>query len=494
MRGRTSTVNALPYRSSRAPVAPRPRQDSAGRAQGIILCVLLTAAALLGTAQVGDLRLVDLVISAAVMAGVIALAHRDSRHLTTAIVAVWIFSRFVRRVVDWQTGGYTSLTALSLLPMLATAALVIPLLPRWRYVQGRLRLPLGLMVIPVVVASVIGLVRYGPSAAPEAGGWLLPILFVPYLATRPMTDGERWSILRACVLLCAASALYGIYQFLFLPPWDALWLVESGMTSSMGQPEPLKMRVWGTLSSAGTAGAVWALALIAAFADRGWRPAVRAVAITLLTGGLMITLVRGGWVMAAVGVVCFIMFSRGRDGLKVAAVALLAGVILIFVTPHLPGGERIGDRLQTFQELDEDQSVNARISITTNLMSEIAAQPLGAGIGFKTAGKISGDSVGLVAVDNGYGDLFLTLGPLGGLAFLGGLLLIVGQLRVARQATLCMPARRDGRLLAPLAMASIMAAGVMTVLVFSFAGNSGIWIWLSTGLALTPAVMPLKQE
>ena len=462
------------------------RREMAARGQGVILVAGLTAATLAGTAAVGGLRLADLMVSLPVMAWITLLAYRDRKHLTTAVIGVWVFSRLVRRLVDWQLGGFTSLTAISLLPMLATATLLIPVIPRWPRVPRELRQALWFMTVPVLISTLMGLVRYGASAAPEAGGWLVPLLFVPYLATRPMDDAERWSILRAGVLVCVASALYGVYQFLTMPPWDAMWLVQSGSTSSMGDPERLKMRVWGTLASSGTAGIIWALALVAAFADRGWRIAWRGPVVTALCAGLTITLVRGGWVSAVAGVACFVMLTRGRDGAKVAFVAVLAGLVLFFAVPHLPGGDRIGKRLQTFQNLESDGSANARVNITRDLVVGVARNPLGTGIGFKTAGKVAGESDNIAPVDNGYGDVLLTLGPLGGLTFFGGMLLLVRRLRHTRR-------RKGGRralLLAPLALATLTATGMMNILAFSFGEISGAWCWLTVGLALGVAAAP----
>ncbi len=166
-----------------------------------------------------------------------------------------------------------------------------------------------------------------------------------------------------------------------------------------------------------------------------------------------------------------------------AFLATIGAIILIFVTPHLPGGERIGDRLQTFTNLEEDQSVTARISITENLIESIAEQPLGAGIGFKSAGKVGGESVGIVAVDNGYADLFLTLGPLGGLAFLGGLLMLARQLKAARTRARRTPGQGNAHLLPPLAMACMVSLAAATVLAFCFAGETAVWLWLTVGLA-----------
>ncbi len=250
------------------------------------------------------------------------------------------------------------------------------------------------------------------------------------------------------------------------------------------------MRVWGTLNSAGTAGFVWSLAVVVAFADRTWRLPVRAVVLTVLIGGLMITLVRIGWIMAVVGVVAYLAMSRRRDKLRLMALAAVCGVILVAVTPLLPGGDRITSRMQTFGELENDGSFRSRVSITLSLAEEILSEPIGRGIGFKTAGKVSGDSVSLTAIDNGYGDLFLSLGLLGGAAYALGVLLI------AVQVSPWGPRSRvtsDRATLSGLAVAYFVATAAGTFSAFVLTAAAGTWTWLVLGLAAPTSYSQIKE-
>ncbi len=446
-----------------------------------MLVGLMVGVAFAGAATLGGLRPVGLLAGAIVLSTAFVLAWRDSRWLGPYVAGVWIFAPLLRRLVDWQAGGYTSLTVLSLLPMLATLTLLVPTLPRLRYLPRRLRLPLALMVVPIVVAGVIGFVRYGVAAAPETAGWLTPMLFVPYFATRAMTEAERWWVLRWVVGLATVSAAYAWYQFLFLPPWDALWLVESGMTSSMGQPEPLKIRAWGTINSVGPAASVWALALIAAFADRRWMSWLRAACLIVLCGALLISIVRIGWIMAVAGMVTYVLLAGGKHRWRTAALFIFMGVATLLIVPLLPGGDRVVDRAATFGNLAEDNSARARLSITGELVSSITQNPLGAGLGAAASDKVAGDGRSVTGIDNGYLGLFVTLSVPGALCwFLGNALFA---LLLCRGKPMPLPASNEEPSIHRVAVAVWAALATHMLAFFAFAGIIVIPFWIVAGMA-----------
>ena len=53
---------------------------------------------------------------------------------------------------------------------------------------------------------------------------------------------------------------YGIFQYLDPPSWDRDWMINSAM-DSIGEPEPLMVRVFGTLNAPGVYG-LWIAALL----------------------------------------------------------------------------------------------------------------------------------------------------------------------------------------------------------------------------------------
>ncbi|MGC4030161.1 MAG: hypothetical protein QM754_00225 [Tepidisphaeraceae bacterium] len=302
---------ARPLSSPRGRNASQPAGGAS--AQGLLLCLMIAVGGFGAAVAVTQLRLIDLIVSAAVVGLTLIFAVRDSRHLPTMVVSVWVFQPLVRRLADYQAGGYTSLTILSLLPLLCTAMLIAPIISNWHRLPKALMLPLQLLVVPMVWSAAYGVFRYGASAIPDAGGLLFPLAFLPYFASKPMNEAQRFTLLRAAVLMCAVSAVYGWYQYLYLPAWDKMWLIQSGMTSSMGNAEAGEMRVWGTLNSTGVAAVLWALTLLAAVIDRRWAAWVRWPVIFALLTAVLLTKVRISWMMLAAGLFAAMVFSRGAD-------------------------------------------------------------------------------------------------------------------------------------------------------------------------------------
>ncbi len=486
------TTNDIAYdpgsrtRARSVPVGGSRRKRSAGHTvsiEGLLGCFAITAGGLGATAALGGLRIADLVITGLVMVGCIILATRDSRFLMVAVFAAWMFTPLVRRIVDWQSGGYTSITALSLLPMMVTSAIAIPLYPRRRQVPRRLGQPLLLMALPVAVAAAYGVIRYGPGAVLEAAGWLMPLIAVPYLATRPTTPDEKRWLIRAAVLLAALASLYGIYQFMFLPIWDAIWLAQSGMMSSMGRPVAMEIRVWGPLNDCGSAATVWALAIVAAFAERRWHPAVRYPVIALHLLALSVTFVRIGWIMAVGGLLIQVVLSGRRGGISIAASVVVALAALTLALPYLPQGGKVLDRLVSFSDLENDTSYQSRAMSTQEMLRQVATQPFGIGMGYRTAAKISGSSTEIVAVDNGYADLLMTLGWVGAICYAYGFagLFGVGWRAIARDRRAWSPGEFGA-----LACASLATVAICTLASFSMVGILAIWSGGCTGLATVP--------
>ena len=448
---------------------------------GLFFCLVITCGGWAAAAATGGLRFADLVISAIVMVVIIAWAVRDSRWLPVWVVGTWIFVPCLRRIIDWQSGGYASVTALSLLPMIATSALLIPSYSRLRGMPRRLAEALSLISIPLIVASAIGIFLYGPGAVVEASQYLLPMLFVPYLATRQMTESEKAWQLRAMILMSAISALYGIYQFYSPPIWDIDWLIQSGMGTSMGKAAAQEMRIWGTLNAAGTAGVIWAIGLVSAFADRRWRPAWRYSAVTILSIALALTFVRIGWIAALFGIVTFAFLRGGRDSVTVVLMALFLATLFVITIPLIPGGDRVIDRAQTFSDLSNDGSVGGRVAVTAWVADQVVNRPWGAGLGYRTQSKVAGDSNNIEGVDNGYGEIFYAFGILGGILYLFGNFVLFTRIAGIRDDF------RDGRpseLYIALARTMLITMAIFTCASASFLGIGGVWVWWCIGAAV----------
>jgi putative inorganic carbon (HCO3(-)) transporter len=472
-------VHPIPV-STRRRIPKASTAEISARSRYAILCLIAYLGVMALCAKMGVLRVPDLVVTIPTLIAATALAMRDSKRLATFVVVVWILSRFVRRLIDWQMGGFESLTVLSLLPMMTSLTLIIPTIPRLQRLPNRISQALLLIVGPTLVATVIGIASYGSAAIIDAGGWLLPLLFIPYYAARPTPLAERLSTLRQVVVLAAIVAAYGWFQFVYLPPWDAMWLRESGMTSSMGQAETMSVRVWGTLSSSGPAAAFWASALGLLMCGVRPAPARGALHGMLIGSVLLLSRVRVCWLSPIVGLLTYGAL-RGRRGAGEAVGFGVLIAIVVAIAMMLPGGDLVSDRLQSFGNLEQDNSLRTRLRIVSELVDSVAAHPFGEGIGYMSASRISGGGGKVTGLDNGFGAVAYSLGLPGAMFWFVGIACLAAALRTKVLRTSGVHRQIAVASLVQLAMSFASLASA-----FFMGGEMGIVMWLTMGLALAP--------
>lgn len=469
---------------SMAGVATRVREMS-DRRVAAVACFLVHVILLAGCAKVGAVRVADLAVTALVLVISYALALRDHPKLPLYTLTVWVFAPLVRRLIDWRFGGFVSLTAVSILPIMATANLVIPTYPRWNKLKRSVRQPWMLIVTPVVIATMLGVALYGAAAGPAALKWLMPMLFVPYFATRSTDPQALTAVTRGLIVCAAISGAYAIYQFAFLPAWDRMWLIQSGMTSSMGKPYPTQIRAWGTMNSCGPAAQVWALSIIAGLMDTKWKSSSKKVLLAVSLVALLLSLVRSAWLMLCIGVIVMAAQAGGkRLGAAVFAVMLmLAGAML---APLLPGGDRITRRLETFENLGDDRSFMARNRLYETFVDQLLENPLGRGIGFSTASRVSGASNKGVAIDNGFAELALNISLPGAAIWCFGVYMLgAAAFRYSKKRTGAAVDQSRGAVTVLCMTGAAMLAG------FSFSGIVGAVTWCLVGIGLSLQAAPL---
>ena len=111
----------------------------------------------------------------------------------------------------------------------------------------------------VLYGFVVGVLLH-PSAEVAFGllNWITPLRLEAHVAIDwPNYERNKAAILSSFVWGAAAVGVYGIYQFLVAPPWDAFWLqnVTKRFTDpSFGRPEPIMIRIWSTLNAPGPFG------------------------------------------------------------------------------------------------------------------------------------------------------------------------------------------------------------------------------------------------
>ena len=305
-----------------------------------------------------------------------------AKHLEMSII-LFVWAPFLRRVMDFHAGfdpGGFMLVG----PLLA---LLPPCLDLHAWlITGRLRF--DARTLPPYLLMGLCLL-YGLSLS-VAGGDLLPamvtlaktlppILYCVWLAARGAEEPDVMEgAARGFLIAMPAAGAYCIYQYFYLPDWDAYWMtMTSAISNSQGLAEAEKVRVFGPMNSAASLGH-FALAaiLLLAFVRRGLISLLLCVPILV---GLMLSSYRTAWIGLALGVACCGLNAgtRARASLVVACAAI--AVVAIVTTTSF--GDDVIDRFSTLASLGEDGSGQARTGDLETLLDHADQLIVGLGVG-----------------------------------------------------------------------------------------------------------------
>lgn len=396
-----------------------------------------------------------------------------------ALWITWLTVAGVRRALDtaFPVGSYDPL---SLAPFAATATVAALALLRHR---------LSLRPQRVMLFALLGLAVGVPAGArnPSAlafalfayGAGVLSFA-IGYAEGKRSVRSDTASRLLTSVL--APLAIYGIAQYLFpLTSWDANWVRESGLTSIAVPGDVDHVRVFSTLNSPATFGAILAIGLVSLLAQDQVKPgAVIAMALGLVA--LALTYVRMAIPALVLGLLVYAAASRWRAAPRLVAFAALAAAVTLALSATTQAGGLVLKRVSTLGSLSADTSANERQSTFWEVLPQAALTPLGHGVG--TAGEPSklADKEGFgAAVDNGYLGLLYQLGPLGFALFVMALASAVGPLMRARPPTPALQRRRQ------LDLAVIATLFVLAAATDVFYGVLGALFWFYLGHGMSTA-------
>ncbi|WP_022834427.1 glucose-6-phosphate isomerase [Salisaeta longa] len=385
---------------------------------------------------------------------------------------MWFIAALLRRLVDWQVGYYNPLSYIILTPYLLSGLSLFTMLRILPRLLSSAFQPYLLALAGVLYGYLIGIVRVGLFAATFGLlEWIVPLLLSIHLVAEWKRYPMYRSVVRSTFLWGALlMGAYGIWQYFAIAPWDAMWMTWSGM-NSIGQPEPLMVRVFSTLNSPGPYAVVMMAGLVLLFDGRG---SLALLAMAPGYVGFMLSLVRsawGGWIVA-LGYAVYRLHGKHRMRLLVLLVlGILAGL------PMLMRGamsEQVGARVESMGNLTSDNSFDARTDLYAIATVQALTTPLGLGVG--SMGKATKLESGEVySFDSGLLAIPYTLGWLGTVFYVGGLgLLLWRVLRVSSRET------------DPFAVLAIAVAVAMVAqLVFSnqLTGLGGMLIWSFLAMA-----------
>lgn len=301
------------------------------------------------------------------------LVRRHPQAFLIFVLWLWLLTPEVRRITNY-TGGWLPDDPIMAAPGIASLIAARGLIGR-RLPQHAA--PLVLMLVALGYGFLVGTVQAGPSAALAGLVYWLPPVLVGLLAMSTAVSPRELhgAVGHIAVWGTLVLGVYGLVQFVVLPEWDAAWMVASELTT-IGSPEPQKVRVFSTMNSPGPL-AVALSGLLVALSIRRSRLGIVAAAAGVAVLGL--SQVRSGWVGWVVGLGTLAVIARGGGKRSLALVAIPVFVVATF------GGtveETIRERFdQTTQAGASDDSLTARLRFHREMVPEALADPIGNGIG-----------------------------------------------------------------------------------------------------------------
>jgi hypothetical protein len=325
---------------------------------------------------------------------------------------LWFLMPFVTRLVDYRSGWWDPQRLMLVSPFLVTlltCTTFCQYLPR-SYHQGGL--PFILAFIGVVYGFLVALIKGSPFVAARALlDWLAPIVFGFHLFVNWQNyPSYRQNLQRHFLWGVLVLGAYGVLQYLIAPEWDRLWLVASEMTTSAGDPEPFRIRVWSTLNSPGHFACVMMAGLLLLFTSQ---EALRWPTIVVGYLAFLLSIVRSAWGGWFVGLLTLISSLNPRRQMGIIITIVVIALWAFSLATIEPFSNYINPTFQSLSNLGSDDSYNVRKSIYQDNLGLAFSEGLGQGLGYSEF------------PDSGILEIFSTLGWLGAIPFLAGAILLL---------------------------------------------------------------------
>ncbi|MBD2676227.1 MULTISPECIES: O-antigen ligase domain-containing protein [Nostoc] len=327
------------------------------------------------------------------------------------------------RLVDYRV-GWDPTRQMLIAPYLVVFVTIATFLRRFKsaYYQGGL--PFILAFIGVFYGFLVGLIYNAP--VPVARGlldWLGPIIFAFHLFINwrdyPTYRQNFQRTFLWCVLILGA---YGVYQFVVAPEWDRYWLIQSKLFMSAGNPVPFGMRVWSTLHSVGPFGSVMQAGLLLLFTSSG-SLIFPASAVGYLS--FLLTQARTNWGGWLLGIIMIVGSVKTRIQMRLITIIVVMAICVVPLTTIEPISKVVSARLETFSNLEEDNSFRDRSQSYDKNLSLALSNALGNGLGNIWKVNEKTGQIEVVVIDSGILDMFFTLGWFGAIFYMGGLILLI---------------------------------------------------------------------
>lgn len=333
--------------------------------------------------------------------------RKDKEVFTELLCWLYFLTPFVRRVVDYRTlkPEVLILTA----PLVVLLPPFISMLSFSPRVVNRKTAPFLYAIAAVLYGVLIAAASLHPvdafSALPV---WLLPIFWALYIfVQRKDLASIRSGFERAIMAGTLVAGLYGLVQYFFLPKWDSAWMISAELVS-LGDPEPLKVRVFSIMNSPQILAVFLMAGLVLAYVSKSrWKYFVLGAGFA----SLILSSARSSWVGFVAAVLYLAFRGTFRERLQVLSLSVGCVILLVGLTQVPSLSDAITGRLSSLTDPQNDISAVDRAETHQRVVDLLIGRPVGFGLG----------------VDAGYNDaehdsslvnIGFNLGFPGGLVFL----------------------------------------------------------------------------
>ena len=324
---------------------------------------------------------------------------------------IWFLTPLVRRLADYRS-KFTDPSPILLAPFLVTLVTFCTL---WQHLPKSHRqgsLPFVVSLIAILYGFLVGLIYRTPiKVGISLLDWLVPVLFGFHLFVNWQNyPSYRQTIQRTFLWGVLVMGIYGVIQFLVLPEWDRYWLIQSEFSSG-GKPEPLMINVWSTMASNRPFGTVMMAGLLLLFTNKN--QGLFGIPTTLFGYlAFLLTRKRTTWASWFLGLLTLTSSLNAKLHMRLIISIIITVLCIIPLTTIEPFSGFINSRLETFFNLEDDNSAEARQEIFNNTIDDALNSFLGSGIG------------GL-SLDSGILSTLLDLGWFGTILYLSGILTLM---------------------------------------------------------------------
>ena len=346
---------------------------------------------------------------------------------------IWFLTPLIRRLIDYKC-GYITPFPIELTSILVTSISCVTFIKYFPKTYNRGGLGFTLCIATIVYAFLIGLTQKS-IAEPEREfvtllSWLSPICFGFNLFINWRDyPSYRQNIQNTFFWIVLITGIYGVLQFLAPPGWDRFYLLNQDNLEHLGMPTALNIRVFSTMTESVIFSGMLMPGLLLLIISQK-KLALIAGCFGYLT--FLLSQARTPWYSLLIAIIFIIFNLQKKQRIRLIIQISLIAILVLPLTAVKPFSEVITSRIETFSNLESDNSYRERIKQFNRSFDYVSSQFLGYGLlapgepKSLPASAIGTSTQGLFSFnDNGYFSLIVGLGLFGAITYIIGLLLLL---------------------------------------------------------------------